>query len=593
MYKQNWNLDVIFNGGIESKELKNKFQEIENKLSDLKKIGLYDLESVFIFTEKIQEIKASMLQINSFLESWSAVNYGDSRSAIKFNQLANLNLKETELEVDFSRFLSSLNDDEFEKIINSKQGSEIKLVLIELRKKAQRLLDDTSENLINKLAIDGLSAWSSHYDTIVANLNTTYKTSSGEIKNVSAGQALNMYGTLPDPVERKNLMNNYEKMWADAENISANTLNHLAGSRLTEQNAHGYKNHLEYPLEMNRMSKETLDTMWDTISKNKQFLVDFLNRKQKILKLGELQWQDQSAPLKIEGLEESANSYDDAVKFIIDNFAKYSPKMASMAKTAFEDGWIESEDRAGKQPGGFDISLPESKVDRIFLTYTGSVSDAATIAHELGHAFHSHVLYDLPQWRQEYAMNVAETASTFAETIVNNANVDSAETDAEKIILLDAKLENAVAMLMNIHARFLFEDNFYKKRKNGLLTAQELNQLMSDAQIKAFAGVLDSDGTHPHFWSSKLHFYIDEVPFYNFPYVFGYLFSQGIFAWAQQTDNFEESYINLLRDTANMSVEELAMKHLKVDLTKPDFWQSSIDSIKKDVDQFMQLTENI
>ena len=29
----------------------------------------------------------------------------------------------------------------------------------------------------------------------------------------------------------------------------------------------------------------------------------------------------------------------------------------------------------------------------------------------------------------------------------------------------------------------------------------------------------DSLGSyHPHFWASKLHFFIDDVPFYNFPY---------------------------------------------------------------------------
>lgn len=67
----------------------------------------------------------------------------------------------------------------------------------------------------------------------------------------------------------------------------------------------------------------------------------------------------------------------------------------------------------------------------------------------------------------------------------------------------------------------------------------------------------------------------------------------GIYAYAnQQGSSFEDQYIALLRDTASMTSEELAKKHLNVDLTKPDFWQAGIDQVLKDVEQFMTLTEN-
>jgi oligoendopeptidase F len=144
-------------------------------------------------------------------------------------------------------------------------------------------------------------------------------------------------------------------------------------------------------------------------------------------------------------------------------------------------------------------------------------------------------------------------------------------------------------MFLNIRARFLFENSFYAERQAGFVPAKRLNELMSAAQEQAFGGILDE--LHPHFWASKLHFYINDVPFYNFPYTFGYLFSQGIYAWAQTQENFEEAYIALLRDTANMTTEELAQKHLGVDLTKPDFWQAGADLIKQDIDEFLKLSE--
>ena len=131
-------------------------------------------------------------------------------------------------------------------------------------------------------------------------------------------------------------------------------------------------------------------------------------------------------------------------------------------------------------------------------------------------------------------------------------------------------MENATAMFLNIHARFLFEKAFYEERSKGIVSEQRINELMVNAQKEAYGDSLSS--YHPHFWCSKLHFFIDDVPFYNFPYTFGFLFSLRIYAeYLKNPNGFEEKYIALLRDTGSMKVEELAMKHLGVDLTKPAF----------------------
>jgi len=234
--------------------------------------------------------------------------------------------------------------------------------------------------------------------------------------------------------------------------------------------------------------------------------------------------------------------------------------------------------------------LPESKESRIFMTYAESPSEVSTLAHELGHAFHSHVMTDLPTLNQQYAMNVAETASTFAEMIIADATVKEATSKEEKITLLDTKIQNALAMFLNIHARFLFETRFYNERQNGILTEDRLGELMEEAQKEAYQDSLSE--YHPHFWASKLHFFIADVPFYNFPYTFGYLFSLGIYARSlEEGAGFEDKYIALLKDTASMSTEDLAKKHLNADLTKPDFWEAGIAIMKNDVDTFMSLTE--
>lgn len=224
--------------------------------------------------------------------------------------------------------------------------------------------------------------------------------------------------------------------------------------------------------------------------KNKQPFVDFLTRKAQLFGKEKMDWQDQDAPIILGDLEEKTYSFDQAAAFILENFRKFSPKMADFAQMAFEKSWIEAEDRPGKRPGGYCTELPETQESRIFMTFGNSINEVATLAHELGHAFHSSVMWDLPSLNREYAMNVAETASTFAELIVADATLKEAKSDVEKINLLDTKMQNAIAMFMNIHARFIFENNFYQARQKGLVAEEDITELMLAAQKKATKIVL-------------------------------------------------------------------------------------------------------
>src|SRR5690606_38808341 len=84
---------------------------------------------------------------------------------------------------------------------------------------------------------------------------------------------------------------------------------------------------------------------------------------------------------------------------------------------------------------------------------------------------------------------------------------------ARRLALLDGMLADAVAYLMNIHARFLFEDQFYRERRQGEVPAARLSALMLAAQQDAYADGLAETGYYPEFWVSKLHFYMSGTPF--------------------------------------------------------------------------------
>ncbi|MEN1968158.1 M3 family oligoendopeptidase [Lentibacillus sp. N15] len=598
-YIDTWDLDSIFSGGTTSEALQVKLKNIQEEIDAYKKmLDKWNFETdpsaktLKIILQKQETIEKGIGQSATFVQMCHDAYMDDEHASVVMGQVMDLNSNMQKLSNTLMKKLVVISDNDWKKLLEDEALKETSFALNEIRDKGKRLLSEEEEKLITELNKDGLTAWSRLYDTVVSIMTIPFIDKNEKATELSVGQAMNRMYADPDPEIRKQLFENWETAWAKYAPIFAENINHLDGYRITLQRAHDRENHLDEPLEYNRMSKETLDAMWAAVDNHKQPFIDFLNQKANLLGMEQLGWQDVDAPVVLGNGKPARFTYDEACDFVIDHFASFGPKLSGFAKHALENRWVEAEDRANKRPGGYCTALPEFKESRIFMTFTGSPNDTSTLAHELGHAFHSHVMKDLPALNQEYAMNVAETASTFAETIIGNATVANAGSEAEKITLLNSKLENATAMFLNIRARFLFENAFYEERSKGIVSEKRLNELMIDAQKQAYGDSLSS--YHPHFWCSKLHFFIDEVPFYNFPYTFGYLFSLGIYAaYLRNPENFEDKYIALLKDTGSMKVEDLAKKHLGVDLTKQEFWAAGIQLMTKDAEEFIRLTNEI
>ena len=591
-YPQVWDLDVFFKGGSDSPELRKHLDETKEQLATYaEKLKSFqtptqasDADLVVKLIEEGSNISQNIRQAGAFISCLEAADMSDVKASALRSEVTELSATYGSNYNAFEQKLSKTEESVWNELLQHETLNEFSFVLNEAREQAKDQLSEEEEALISSLSVDGYHAWGQMYNTIVGEMTVTVNVK-GEEKVLSVGQANNLLSH-EDAEVRKEVFEKLEAAWKEKESLFARTLNHLAGFRLNVYKKRGWDNVLKEPLDINRMQQKTLDAMWGAITKHKDSFVQYLNQKAKLLGKEKLEWYDLSAPTQ--GSSKKL-SYDEGAEFILKHFETFSPIMSKFAKRAFEEAWIEAEDRAGKRPGGFCTGFPLNEQSRIFMTYSGSMSNVATLAHELGHAFHSYALRGVHPLNRRYAMNVAETASTFAEMIVADASVKEATTKEEKIALLEDKLQRSVAFFMNIHARFLFETRFYEERKKGFVQASRLNELMDEAQRDAYKNAINS--TSPTFWSNKLHFHITGVPFYNFPYTFGYLFSLSIYAKAlEEGTSYEDKYIALLRDTARMTVEELAMKHLGEDITEEAFWEKGIELCKKDVEEYLELT---
>lgn len=468
--------------------------------------------------------------------------------------------------------------------------SKIRFYLEDSRENARLRLPREQESLAADLAVDGIHAWGRLYDRISGALKIQVM-EHGELVEKSPSQVQF------DSPERSVRQNNFyaaDRAWAGIAEDCADALNHLSGTRLTLYGRLGLQDHLDAPLRYNRLQRETLETMWSAISGRKKTLTAYLQKKADLLGIDQMTWYDITAPLP--RFERHAPSpkidYDTACGLIGKTFDGFSGEFGDFAERALREGWVEAENRAGKRQGGFCTGFYSQQQSRIFMTYTDTADSMSTLAHELGHAWHSYVLRDQPLYLQDYPMNLAETASTFAEAVLGEHRLEASTSATEQLSMLDNMLGDAVAFLMNIHARFLFEDRYHQERLKGELPAERFSELMQSAQQEAYAGALADDGWNPRFWVSKLHFYISELPFYNFPYTFGYLLSLGLYAVAGESgEDFPEKYRELLLATGSMNSEEAVQSTFGYDLREPTFWNRSLDIVEARVNRFMELAD--
>jgi oligoendopeptidase F len=186
-------------------------------------------------------------------------------------------------------------------------------------------------------------------------------------------------------------------------------------------------------------------------------------------------------------------------------------------------------------------------------------------------------------------MTLAETASTFCETLVTEAALTAAASPAEELSILETFLIGATQIVVDISARFRFEQEVFERRAQAELSADDFCEIMLRAQRATYGDGLDPRYLHPYMWTWKPHYYRAELPFYNYPYAFGLLFGTGLYASYQaRGPAFVAEYEQLLASTGEAAPAELAAR-FGLDLRQPQFWRDSLAVIERRIERYLVL----
>lgn len=542
-------------------------------------------EKIEAYIRKQQEFSNIYLKLISYAVLTSSVDAKNETALKVTDQLQSKASNLTEATVLFEKWLGTI--DHIEEIIESSELlKEHQFYLENIMLNNKYLLSEVEEILISKMSQTGAKAWAKLQQMLSSTLLVDI-TIDGEDQQLPLPVIRNMAYSF-DAAKRKTAYEAELKSYAKIEESSAAALNGIKGEAITLSEKRGFTSPLEQTVITSRMNMETLDAMLTAMKESLPFFHKYYHKKGELLghKNG-LPFYDIFAPIASVDME---FTYEAAQKYIVDNFNTFSTELGDFAENAFNKNWIDAEPRDGKRGGAFCYNLHPIKESRILSNFNGSFSNMTTLAHELGHGYHGHCLKESSLLNSNYPMPLAETASIFAETIIINSALKTA-TEEEAFAILETSISDAGQVIVDIYSRFLFESEVFKRREDSALSVKELKEIMKDAQKEAYGNGLDPNVLHDSMWINKPHYYSADRHFYNFPYAFGLLFAKGLYSeYLKRGEAFVKEYDNLLEATGKNNIVDVA-KVMDIDVTSVDFWRSSLDLIKKDIETFVQLAD--
>lgn len=592
----NWDLTSYFPEfqGAEYKEFK------ENLSGDIKSLDGKASASEPLCEENLAFWKDVFLETERLISQYSHIrsyvgclSASDSNREDYLREEAAISLLGSDLEkleVQLQRALRDVDEELLSEFVSSPDIESASYYVRRVWRNSRFTMSAPKEILASELGVDGISAWGRIYDTVSSKMTFEMVYPDGTKKRLPMSQRRSLMES-PHREIRKAAFSGGNEAWGDFEDVAAGAINAISGTRHTLYRHREIDHFLDVALFDAAVSRQTLDSMMEAIRETVELPRSILRLKAETLGLDGVSWYDLGAPMDLG--KTGGVDWSGAKSMVSDSFSAAYSRLGGFFDHMCQSEWIDWEIREGKRPGGFCTGSLLTGESRIFMTYNGGVGDILTLAHEAGHAFHSHVIRELRPYAQFYPMTLAETASTFGEMLLAEGLLRDPSTSVEdKVLVRDAEVNHGAIYLLDIPVRYEFEKKLYERRAGGELTVSELKELMTETQKEVFGDVLlECD---PFFWASKLHFYITGVSFYNFPYTFGYLLSRALFEkFRRHGKEFIPVYEEFLSLTGSDDAEGAVKRSIGDDITSKDFWKEAVLTLSRPLEELKELLPSV
>jgi len=330
----------------------------------------------------------------------------------------------------------------------------------------------------------------------------------------------------------------------------------------------------------NDISDGVVSILLDTCKRNSFIFHKYFNLKAKMLKLKKLERYHLYAPLVKKGMVQKRYTYEQAVNIVLNVFESFDPKFRDYARIVFNKNHVDSEIRKGKMSGAFCSTITPKLTPYVLLNYDGMYRDISTMAHEFGHAIHSICSSNLPIAVSHAPLPLAETASVFAEMLLNE-KIAEEMTEQERSILLAEQIDDMYATIMRQSYFTLFEIDAHNKVIESNANIDNVSTLYKKNLQDQFGNSVIVSDDFMWEWTYIPHFY--HTPFYCYAYAFGNLLVLSLFhMYKKEGKSFIPKYLNLLSAGGSKKPETL-LTEIGLDISNKSFWQQGFDLLSEKI----------
>jgi pepF/M3 family oligoendopeptidase len=590
-----WDLSNVY-PGLDSEQFKAAIAELDRQIGEMEAFYKAEIAKADAGTDpkKLNELVNRVIKhsnelsdlagtIGSYLHSFIATDSYDKQAMRLFSEFQQRGVKLAMLATQTTAWIGSLSS-VLPKVLSLGGEAATHAYFLKLAaEQSKYLMSEAEEGLAAELSLSGAQAWSKLQGTVTSQLSVDFELE-GETKKLPMPALINLRSH-PDGEVRRRAYEAENAAWETVKEPLAAALNGIKGAVNVLNQRRGREDALHSAIDNAHMDRASLEAMLEAMRDSFPMFRRYFKAKAKHLGKEKLAWYDLFAPV---GQTASQYTWPETRAFILEQFGTFAPEMQELARRAFDENWIDAEQRSGKRGGAFCMGVPLVKESRILTNFDGTPDQVSTVAHELGHAFHNECAFRFGKTalQQDTPMTLAETASIMCETIASQALLKRAANPQEELAVLELSLNGASQVIVDIYSRFLFEKEVFERREKAELSVDELCEIMENAQKATYGDGLDESCLQKWMWTWKPHYYAAELSFYNFPYAFGLLFATGLYAiYAQRGAAFVPDYMNLLASTGEAPAAELAAR-FGIDIRSKKFWEDSIKTFEAQIARY-------
>ncbi len=260
--------------------------------------------------------------------------------------------------------------------------------------------------------------------------------------------------------------------------------------------------------------------------------------------------------------------YEQARDMLLEGLSVLGGEYVDALRRAFAGSWIDVFESRGKRSGAYSWGAYGAH-PYVLMNWQGTLDHVFTLAHEMGHALHSHFTDAAqPYHASHYPIFLAEVASTTNEAILMEHLLATTQDPQLKLALLNQAIDQIRGTFVT---QVMFAD--FEHRLHGM--AERGEALTADSIGEVYRGVFTRTlGPELHFpdraamgWARIPHFY---NAYYVYQYATGYASAIALSRRVMGGGEAERrAYLGFL-SAGNSDYPIEILKRAGVDLTRPD-----------------------